>query len=161
MPDELTNALQSTLGASYSVERELGGGGMSRVFVATELAFKREVVVKVLPRDRGDLSVERFKLEIMMAAKLQHPHIVPLLSAGELDGTPYFIMPYVSGESLRTRLSGRPGLTVPEATRILRDVAVALAFAHKHGIVHRDIKPENVLLSDGSAVVTDFGIHGA
>ncbi len=105
MSDELRDALQATLGAAYRVERELGGGGMSRVFVATELAFNRQVVVKVLPRDRGYLSIERFKLEIATAAKLQHPYIVPLLSAGEVGGTPYFIMPYVSGESLRSRLA--------------------------------------------------------
>lgn len=161
MSDELSDALQATLGAACTVDRELGGGGMSRVFVATELAFNRQVVVKVLPRDQGHLSIERFKLEIATAAKLQHPHIVPLLSAGEVGGTPYFIMPYVSGESLRTRLSSGSALTVPEVTRILRDVTAALAFAHKHGVVHRDIKPDNVLLSDGSAVVTDFGIAKA
>jgi len=159
--DELRDALQATLGAAYTVERELGGGGMSRVFVATELAFNRQVVVKVLPRDQGHLSIERFKLEIATAAKLQHPHIVPLLSAGEVGGTPYFIMPYVSGESLRSRLAAGSALTVTEVTRILRDVTAALAFAHKHGVVHRDIKPDNVLLSDGSAVVTDFGIAKA
>ncbi len=161
MSEELSSALSATLGARYRVERELGGGGMSHVFLATEVGLNRLVVIKLLPGDRADLSTERFRFEIATAAKLQHPHIVPLLTAGEFDGTPYFIMPYVSGDSLRARLASRRELTISEAIRILHDVAAALAFAHKHGVVHRDIKPENVLLADGVAVVTDFGIAKA
>ena len=134
---------------------------MSRVFLATEAALGRQVVIKVLPLDGGAISLERFKREIATAARLQHPHIVPLLSAGDADGISYFIMPYVSGESLGAHLAAHGAMPVPHAARILHDVATALAFAHDHGVVHRDIKPGNVLLSDGSAVVTDFGIAKA
>jgi len=135
---------------------------MSRVFVATETALGRTVVVKVLPADMsGHLSIERFRREISIAARLQHPHVVPLLTAGEVDGLPYFTMPFVEGESLRTRLSRQGELPVPEAIRILREVASALAYAHAHDVVHRDIKPDNVLLSGGAAMVTDFGVAKA
>ena len=132
---------------------------MSRVFAATETALGRKVVVKVLPPEMAEgLSVERFKREIQLAARLQHPHIVPLLTAGESNGLPYFTMPYVEGESLRARLAKRGEMPVAEAVRLLREIASALAYAHAHGVVHRDIKPENVLLSHGGAVVADFGI---
>jgi TolB-like protein/tRNA A-37 threonylcarbamoyl transferase component Bud32/lipoprotein NlpI len=135
---------------------------MSRVFVATETALGRNVVVKVLPADMsGHLSIERFRREISIAARLQHPHVVPLLTAGEVDGLPYFTMPFVEGESLRTRLSKQGELPVPEAIRILREVASALSYAHAHDVVHRDIKPDNVLLSGGAAMVTDFGVAKA
>ncbi len=135
---------------------------MSRVFVAEETALGRKVVIKVLPPETAaQVSFERFKREILLAAKLQHPHIVPLLTAGESDGLPYFTMPFVDGESLRVRLARHGELPVNTATRILREVASALAYAHEHGIVHRDIKPDNVLLSGGSAMVTDFGVAKA
>jgi tetratricopeptide (TPR) repeat protein len=153
--------LQDALGGAYTLEQELGGGGMSRVFVARENALGREVVVKVLPTDVAGVSVERFKREIMTAARLQHPHIVPLLSAGEVDGVPYFTMPFVKGEGLRQRLRREGQLPAAEAVRLLRDVAAALAYAHREGVVHRDIKPDNVLLSGGSATVTDFGVAKA
>jgi serine/threonine-protein kinase len=144
------------------LERELGGGGMSRVFVAEETALGRKVVIKVLPPETAaQVSLERFKREILLAAKLQHPHIVPLLSAGVSDGLPYFTMPFVEGESLRVRLARHGELPVNDAIRILREIASALAYAHEHGIVHRDIKPDNVLLSGGSAMVTDFGVAKA
>jgi serine/threonine-protein kinase len=160
MPD-LREQLQSRLGATYSLERELGGGGMSRVFVATEASLGRRVVVKVLPPDLAQgVSVDRFKREIQLAAQLQHPHIVPVLTAGDVDGLPYFTMPFVEGESLRARLA-RGELPVLDAIAILRDVAKALDSAHAKGVVHRDIKPDNVLLSGGSAVVTDFGVAKA
>jgi Tol biopolymer transport system component len=162
VPDALRDQLQSTLGAAYSIERELGGGGMSRVFVAEEKALGRKVVVKIFPSDAsGAVSIERFKREIQLAAQLQHPHIVPVLSAGETGGVPYYIMPFVRGESLRQHLTQSGERAVNEAVRILRDVAGALAHAHSEGIVHRDIKPENVMLSGGVAVVTDFGVAKA
>ena len=161
MAQDLREQLQSSLGKAYTLERELGGGGMSRVFVAREEALGREVVIKVLPSDLAGVSVDRFKREIMTAARLQHPHIVPLLSAGEVDGIPYFTMPFVSGDSLRSRLREAGALPVPEAVRLLRDIAAALAYAHSQGVVHRDIKPDNVLLSGGSAAVTDFGVAKA
>jgi eukaryotic-like serine/threonine-protein kinase len=135
---------------------------MSRVFVAEETALDRRVVIKVLPRETAaQVSLERFKREILLAAKLQHPHIVPLLTAGESNGLPYFTMPFVDGESLRVRLARHGELPVNHAIRMLREIASALAYAHEHGIVHRDIKPDNVLLSGGSAMVTDFGVAKA
>jgi len=135
---------------------------MSRVFVAEETALDRKVVIKVLPPETAaQLSLERFKREILLAAKLQHPHIVPLLTAGESNGLPYFTMPFVDGESLRVRLARHGELPVNHAIRMLREIASALAYAHEHGIVHRDLKPDNVLLSGGSAMVTDFGVAKA
>ena len=157
----LRDQLQHTLGTSYRLERELGGGGMSRVFVAEETALGRRVVVKVLPPEVvAGVNADRFKREIQVAARLQHPHIVPVLSAGEMQGVPYYTMPFVDGESVRARLIRGP-LSITEAIGILRDVAKALAYAHHNGIVHRDIKPDNILLSGGSATVTDFGIAKA
>ena len=154
--------LQASLGTAYTLERELGGGGMSTVFLAEETALGRKVVVKVLPPDLlGSLNVDRFKREIQLAARLQQAQIVPLLSAGEANGIPYYTMPFVEGESLRARLGKLGRLPVPEVVHILRDVARALSYAHERGIVHRDIKPDNVLLSGGTAVVTDFGIAKA
>jgi tRNA A-37 threonylcarbamoyl transferase component Bud32/tetratricopeptide (TPR) repeat protein len=158
---DIRDQLQQTLGSSYLLERELGGGGMSRVFVATETRLRRKVVIKVLsPELSAGVNAERFEREIQLAASLQQANIVPLLSAGDTNGLPYFTMPYVEGESLRARLGQGP-LPTPEVVGILRDVARALGYAHEHGVVHRDIKPDNVLLSHGTAVVTDFGIAKA
>src|SRR5215831_6479275 len=158
---ELREQLQTQLGGAYQIERELGGGGMSRVFAATEIAFGRKVVIKVLPAELGaGVNVERFKREIQVAANLQHPHIVPVLTAGEMGDVPFYTMPFIDGLSLRARLSAG---TVPidECVSLLRDVARALAYAHEHQVVHRDIKPDNVLITGGSATVTDFGIAKA
>jgi serine/threonine-protein kinase len=152
--------LQQALHGEFVVERELTGG-MSRVFVARDLQLQRAVVVKVLPPGlAATVSADRFRREIMLSASLQHPNIVPVFRAAEVDGLPFFVMPYVQGESLRTRLRRGP-LSVPETVRVLTDVARALAFAHGRGIVHRDIKPDNILLAANAAVVADFGVAKA
>lgn len=159
---DLHARLHQALGATYRLERELGGGGMSRVFVATEVALGRPVVIKVLhPELAAEVTAERFAREIQLAAQLQQANIVPLLAAGQLGDLPYYTMPYVDGASLRQHLLDRGHLDVPTSVGILRDVARALSYAHAAGIVHRDIKPENILLSHGAAVVTDFGIAKA
>ncbi len=159
---ELRDELQQTLGDAYTVERELRAGGMARVFVAHDTALDRKVVVKVLSADlAARVSTNRFRREIMFAAGLQHPHIVPVLSAGETDGLPYFIMPFVEGESLRSLMDQAGALPVRKAVTILKDVARALAYAHERGIVHRDVKPDNILLSGSSAVLADFGVAKA
>src|SRR5436305_14224464 len=143
MPD-LRATLERTLGDSYTFERELVAGGMSRVFVAMDRNLGRQIIFKVLSGDvAAEVSVERFRREIHLAARLQHPHIVPLLSAGEIAGLPYFTMPFVEGESLRARLS-HGGLPIADVISILRDVARALEYAHSKGVAHRDIKPDNV-----------------
>src|SRR6266550_1997334 len=158
----LRDQLQQLLGSSYTIERELGGGGMSRVFIATETALGRKVVVKVLPPEvAAGVKVERFKREIQFLARLHHPHIVPLLAAGGDGVLSYYVMPFMQGESLRARLLRRGILPTGEAVRTLREVASALSFAHQNAIVHRDIKPDNVLLVSGSAMVSDFGVAKA
>jgi Tol biopolymer transport system component/serine/threonine protein kinase len=159
---DLRERLQRTLGDNYTIERELGGGGMSRVFVAREIELGRDVVVKVLPPDLGaGLNIDRFRREIQMAARLQHPHIVPVLAAGAKDGILFYTMPCIEGETLRSRILRSGELPVGDTIRILRDVADALEYAHAHGVVHRDIKPENVLISGHHALVTDFGVAKA
>lgn len=159
---DLRDQLQATLGDAYALERELGGGGMSRVFIATETRLKRQVVVKVLtPELAAGVSAGRFEREIQLAASLQQANIVPILSAGEINGLPYYTMPFIDGQSLRARLIRDGLLPITEIVGIMRDVARALSYAHSHGVVHRDIKPDNVLLSHGTAVVTDFGIAKA
>jgi serine/threonine-protein kinase len=159
---DILSGLQTTLGNTYTLERELGGGGMSRVFVATDAALDRRVVVKVLSAELAQgLSADRFTREIRLAAALQDPHIVPVLSAGTTtDGFPYYTMPFVEGRSLRARLTDGQ-VPIDDALRILRDIGEALEYAHGHGVVHRDIKPENVLLAGRTAVVADFGIAKA
>src|SRR5213594_3280955 len=154
--------LQAALGAAYRIERELGGGGMSRVFVAEEVELGRRVVIKVLaPELAASVSVDRFKREIQLAASLQHPHIVPLLAAGQAEELLYYTMPLIEGESLRAKLAREGALPISDTVRMLRDVVDALAYAHRHDVAHRDIKPDNVLISDHHAVVTDFGVAKA
>jgi TolB-like protein len=157
---DLGTALQAHLGSGYSVERELAGG-MSRVFVAMDHRLGRRVAIKLLlPSLAATVSVDRFNREIMLAAGLQHPNIVPVLHAGELEHLPYFVMPFIAGDSLRVRMMRGP-LSVRETVSVMKDVARALAYAHGRGVVHRDIKPDNVLLASGAAVVTDFGVAKA
>jgi serine/threonine protein kinase/Tol biopolymer transport system component len=159
---DLQKQLEKVLGAAYRIERELGGAGMSRVFVATETELDRQVVIKVLPPDlAAGINTDRFRREIQLAARLQHPHIVPLHAAGARGSLLYYTMPYIGGENLRTRLTRTRELPVQEATRILREVADALSYAHSQGVVHRDIKPENILISGSHALVTDFGVSKA
>ncbi len=160
--EELLVRLGEAVRGTYTLGRELGGGGMSRVFRATENAGGRHVVIKVLPPDlAADISLARFKREIDVAGRMQHPNIVPVLGSGDAGGLPWFAMPFVEGESLRERLSGRGSLALGDAVRILRDMASALSYAHRQGVVHRDIKPENVLFSADRAMITDFGVAKA
>jgi serine/threonine protein kinase/Tfp pilus assembly protein PilF len=150
------------LGDRYAIERELGRGGMATVYLARDLRHSRPVAVKVLrPDPASAFGPARFLREIELAAGLTHPHILPLYDSGEADGLPYYIMPYVEGESLRSYLDREGRLPVDEAIRLAREIADALDYAHRHGIVHRDIKPENVLLQDSHAVVADFGVARA
>jgi len=159
---DLRERLQAAVGAAYRLEQELGGGGMSRVFAATDTALGRRVVLKVLPPDlAAGVNRDRFLREIQLAASLQHPHIVPLLSAGYEDDLAYYTMPLIEGESLRAKLGRGGELPVADVVWVLRDVLDALTYAHAHGIVHRDIKPDNVLLSGHHALVTDFGVAKA
>jgi len=158
IPDRLTAALAGR----YAIKREIGAGGMATVYLAQDLRHERDVAVKVLrPELAATLGPERFHREIQIAAKLQHPHILPLLDSGQSDGFLYYVMPFVEGESLRDRLVRVRELPIYEATRLLRDVADALSHAHARGVVHRDIKPENVMLSGRHALVTDFGVAKA
>jgi tRNA A-37 threonylcarbamoyl transferase component Bud32/TolB-like protein len=161
LASDLRSQLQTTLGDAYILERELGGGGMSRVFSAEEVRLKRKVVVKVLsPELAQGISIDRFEREIQTAAALQQANIVPVLTAGDTNGLPFYSMPFVEGESLRVHVARGP-LAVTEVIGIMRDVSKALAYAHQRGVVHRDIKPDNVMLSGGTAVVLDFGIAKA
>jgi serine/threonine protein kinase/Tfp pilus assembly protein PilF len=162
-PAQMTSAQLEQLGAGltgrYIVEQELGRGGMSTVYLAQDLKHHRKVAIKVLlPQLGALLGPERFTREIRIAAGLSHPHILPLHDSGEVDGLLFYVMPYVRGESLRHRLSRDKQLPADEAINIVRQVASALEHAHGHGLIHRDIKPENILLHEGEAMVTDFGI---
>lgn len=162
MSSDFQQRLQHAIDADFLIERELGGGGMSRVFLATERALQRRVVIKVLPPDlAAGVNVERFRREIQLAAQLQHPHIVPLLATGDEDGILWFSMPFIEGESLRGALTKQKRLPARDVVRILHDVVDALAYAHARGVVHRDIKPDNILTSGMHALVTDFGVAKA
>ncbi|WKW11390.1 protein kinase [Pseudogemmatithrix spongiicola] len=155
IPDRLTTALEDR----YRIERELGAGGMATVFLAADLKHDRKVAIKVLkPELAAVLGAERFVQEIKTTAALSHPHILPLFDSGEAGGFLYYVMPYIEGETIRERLNRETQLSVDEALRITREIADALDYAHRHGVIHRDIKPENILLHDGRAMVMDFGI---
>src|SRR5438477_479082 len=159
---DVLDTLRASLAPHYDVEREIGAGGMARVFLAVEQHPHRRVAIKVLdPQVSTRLLRERFIREVDLSSNLSHPHIVPIFSAGEVDGLFYYVMPYVEGESLRHRLLEERTLPLETALHIARDVADALAFAHARGIIHRDIKPENILLSGNHAIVADFGIARA
>lgn len=154
--------LAAALADRYRIERELGAGGMATVYLARDLRHNRDVAIKVLRADVSQtVGAERFLREIEIAAKLTHPHILPLFDSGEVEGQLYYVMPNVEGQSLRDRLLASRQLSVPEAVRIGQEVAGALDYAHRHGVVHRDIKPENVMLHEGHALVADFGIGKA
>ena len=159
---ELLAKLQASLAGRYVIERQLGRGGMATVYLAQDLQHERPVALKVLhPELAASLGAERFQREIRMAAKLQHPHILGVYDSGSIDEYLWFTMPFVEGESLRDRIDREGQMSIPEAVRITREAALALDFAHRHGVVHRDIKPENILLIDGQAMVADFGIARA
>jgi len=159
---ELQDRLQSVLGEAYQIEREIGGGGMSRLFLASEASLNRQVVIKLLPPEMtSEVSAARFKKEIELAAQLQHPNILPVLTAGADGELIYYVMPYVTGESLRHRLTTDGRASIENTRKVIGEVADALAFAHAQGVVHRDIKPENILLQHGHAVLMDFGVARA
>ncbi len=161
MPD-LLDRLKTALADRYAIEREIGAGGMATVYLARDLKHDRQVAVKVLRPDlAATVGPERFLREIQIAAKLHHPHILPLYDSGEAEGFLYYVMPYEEGQSLRDKLTKEGELPIHDAVRLLRDVVDALAHAHGNGVVHRDIKPDNVLLSDRHAMVTDFGVAKA
>ena len=156
---DAVDRLKLGLADRYRVERDLGAGGMATVYLAHDLKHDRDVAIKVLHPDLGAaLGGERFLSEIRTTARLQHPHILPLLDSGDAGGLLYYVMPVVTGESLRSRLARERQLPIPEAVRVAREVASALDYAHRQGVIHRDIKPENILLHDGQALVADFGI---
>ena len=153
--------MQEALGG-FTIERELGRGGMATVYLAHDPRHDRQVALKVLHPDVAQsIGSERFLREIHLAAKLAHPHILPLFNSGEADGYLYYVMPNVEGLSLRDRLRSEGKLPIADALRVVREVADALDYAHRHGVVHRDIKPENIMLHDGHAMVADFGIGKA
>ncbi|MGH7709955.1 MAG: protein kinase domain-containing protein, partial [Gemmatimonadaceae bacterium] len=151
--------LNAALAGRYRIERELGQGGMATVYLARDVRHDRDVAIKVLrPELAAVLGAERFVVEIKTTAALQHPHILPLFDSGTADGFLFYVMPYIQGETIREKINRETQFGVDEAVRIAREVADALDYAHRHGVIHRDIKPENILLHDGRAMVMDFGI---
>ncbi|MDH4046169.1 MAG: serine/threonine protein kinase, partial [Gemmatimonadota bacterium] len=155
----VTEQLNTALADRYRIERELGQGGMALVYLATDLKHDRKVALKILrPELAAVIGAERFLNEIKVTANLQHPHILPLHDSGEASTFLYYVMPYIEGETLRTKLDKEKQFGVKEAVEISKHVASALDYAHRQGVIHRDIKPENVLLHDGQALVADFGI---
>ncbi len=161
MTDQIER-LTSALGGNYRIEREIGMGGMATVYLAQDLKHDRKVALKVLrPELTSAMGTDRFPREIHIIAQMQHPHVVPLYDSGETGGFLYYVMPFIEGESLRTRLARVGQLPIHEAVRLLQEITEALAYAHARGIVHRDIKPDNVMLSGRHAAVTDFGVAKA
>jgi eukaryotic-like serine/threonine-protein kinase len=157
--DPTLDRLTRSLADRYRIEREVGAGGMATVYLAEDLKHGRRVAIKVLRPDLAAvIGAERFVREIRTVAALQHPHILGLIDSGEVEGTAWYAMPFVEGESLRDRLLREKQLPIGHAVRIATEVASALDYAHRHGVIHRDIKPENILLHDGAALVADFGI---
>ena len=153
--------VKESLSHAYDIDRELGGGGMSRVYVATDRSLGRKIVIKVLsPELTESVNRQRFKREVQVAAQLQHPHIVTLLSAGDDGNIIYYTMPFIEGESMRSALERGPQ-SVKDVIRTLYDVVDALGYAHAHGVIHRDIKPANILKSGNHSLVTDFGVAKA
>jgi serine/threonine protein kinase len=158
----LPDAVAAALADRYQIERSIGTGGMAVIYLARDLKHDRMVAIKVLrPAIGAGIGAERFLAEIRITAALQHPHILPLFDSGEAAGRLYFVTPFIEGESLRERLTRDGALPVMEAVRLLREVADALAKAHRAGVIHRDIKPENILVADGHALVSDFGVARA
>jgi serine/threonine-protein kinase len=158
----IPDALRAALADTYELERELGRGGMATVYLAQDVRHRRAVAVKVFqPGVAAAIGVDRFLREIEIAAQLQHPHVLTLIDSGERDGFLYYVMPYVAGDNLRVLLDRTGGLAPARVIELVREVAGALDYAHRRGLLHRDIKPENILLSEGHAVVADFGIAGA
>ena len=156
--DRLTAALSDR----YRVERELGQGGMATVYLAHDIKHGRKVAIKIMREDlAAEIGAERFLAEIRTTANLQHPHILPLHDSGALDGVLYYVMPFIEGETLRDRIAREGRLAIADAIAVTREVADALDCAHRAGVIHRDIKPENILLNQGHAVVSDFGIARA
>src|SRR3989441_5452610 len=159
LTDPLFDRLARALAGRYTLVRELGRGGMATVYLGTDVKLGRGVAIKLLaPATRAYLGSDRFQREVLLAAQLSHPHIVPLFEADEADGLLFYVMEYVDGESLRQRLGRHGPLSVDDAVRIAVEVGDALQYAHENGVIHRDVKPENILLSRGHALVSDFGI---
>jgi serine/threonine-protein kinase len=159
---EHAERLKAALSDRYAIEREIGSGGMATVYLAQDLKHNRQVAVKVLdPGLAESLGADRFLREIETAANLTHPHILPLFDSGEADGFLFYVMPYVKGEALRTRLTKEKQLPVEDAVQIIREIADALAYAHREGVIHRDVKPANIMLDEGHAVLADFGVAHA
>src|SRR3954467_3551739 len=162
MKQEQLQLLRAALASRYRVERELGHGGMATVYLAHDLKHGRPVALKVLrPEFAAVLGSERFLREIQTAARLRHPNILPLFDSGDADGTLFYVMPYIDGETLRQRLQRDHALSIGDAVRLGREIGGGLACAHNQGVIHRDVKPENVLLDNGHAIVADFGIARA
>jgi serine/threonine protein kinase len=160
--EELIERLRRSFADEYRLDEELRGGSMSRLFRGTDLSDNRAVVIKVLPPElTSDVMAARFRRETRVTARLRHPNILTVITTGVKDGLMYYVMPYISGESLRDRLDREQLLPIDDCIRILADIAAALSYAHEQGIIHRDIKPENILLQNDNAILADFGVAAA